>query len=204
MGGLVNSAFGLTAGAEATDAAAPGTDKGLAAAGEAAGLVGLPAQLMNMAGIGTDVAIGGMVTGDTMAAGGVAAAAGGAAAVGSVASAGLAGYGVGTLAAQGIDKYGTDSAFGQKDDGTNKSVFDVASDAGHSVDGAVTGALSGVLGDSVGSGIGTVAGAATAGIGSILAAPVGAAAALTNGISSLFGGSSDAGAADVPANTNAA
>ena len=60
MAGLVNSAVGLTSGAEATSNSS-GTDQGLNAAGLVAGAAGLPLQLAQMAGLagGAEAGIGG-------------------------------------------------------------------------------------------------------------------------------------------------
>ena len=171
MAGLVNSAVGLTSGAEAT-ANSSGTDQALNAAGLAAGAVGLPLQLAQMAGLAGGTAAG--IEG-AMALGGGAAALGGAAAAGSVASAGLAGFGVGNLMAKAIDT-GKSGMFGiDPDTGKPMSAFDAAAYEGRAVSDLVGG---GTLGD--------VLGAGTAGVMSIANAPLGLFDAAITGIGGLF------------------
>lgn len=184
MAGLINSAVGLTSGAEATSNSS-GTDQGLNAASVAAGIAGLPLQLAQMAGMagGTEAGIGGACT-----MGGGAAALGGAAAAGAVASAGLAGYGVGGLAAKAIDMdksgiFGTDP-----DTGKPMTAFDAAAADGRAVDAALGGGT-----------LGTIGGAATAGVMSIVNAPRGLGAAAATGIMSLFGGGDSAAPASAAA-----
>jgi hypothetical protein len=175
MAGLINSAIGLTSGAEAT-ANSSGTDQGLNAAGVMAGLAGMPLQLMQMAGLagGTEAGVEG-----ALALGGGAGAAGGAAAVGGVVGAGLAGYGAGNLLAKVIDS-GSTGIFGKDPDtGKPMSMFDAAAATGHTVEKALGGGT-----------LATIAGAGVTGVTSLLNAPLGLLDAAATGIGHLFGGGS--------------